>query len=88
MTARHFLSLMDLDPEELRGLLARAAELKTMARERNHPEIMAGMTAALVFEKSSTRTRVSFETGIGHFGGKFLKQLAKLGIRRGRWHSR
>jgi len=69
MTIRHFLSLLDLSPDELRGIISRAMELKQMAGMPDHPDFMRGKTAVLVFEKSSTRTRISFETGIGQFGG-------------------
>ena len=44
-------------------------ELKRMVGSSDHPDFMRGKTAVLVFEKSSTRTRISFETGIGQFGG-------------------
>ncbi|MDA7956809.1 MAG: ornithine carbamoyltransferase [Gammaproteobacteria bacterium] len=66
MPLRHFLSLMDLSPQELRRLLARAADMKNGAAPG---ELLRDQTAALVFEKSSTRTRVSFETGVTQLGG-------------------
>lgn len=66
---RHFLSLSDLSPEELEGILRRAMELKALHR-RGHPcESLKGKVLGMVFEKSSTRTRVSFESGIFQLGG-------------------
>jgi ornithine carbamoyltransferase len=66
---RHFLTLSDLGPEGLRGLLARASALKRehYAGVRRTP--LAGKVLAMLFEKSSTRTRVSFETAMAQFGG-------------------
>lgn len=72
---RHFLSLMDVTAAELRQLIARAAEMKRAAADGDDAATAAGadllrnQTAALVFEKSSTRTRVSFETGVAELGG-------------------
>jgi ornithine carbamoyltransferase len=66
---RHFLTLLDLTPAELRALLARAIELKKLrARGESHTPLQ-GRVAALIFEKSSTRTRVSFEAGMAQLGG-------------------
>ena len=67
MPVRHFLSLMDLSAEELRGIIARAQAMKMAAG--NPGKLLHNQTAALVFEKSSTRTRVSFETGVTQLGG-------------------
>jgi ornithine carbamoyltransferase len=69
MTVRHFLRLTDLSPAELRGLLKRASELKVMQRQRVAHEFMKNRTLAMIFEKSSTRTRVSFETAMIQMGG-------------------
>ena len=72
MRCRHFLTLFDLSADELRALLARAIELKRMLRagEDYHP--LTRRTLAMIFEKSSTRTRVSFETGMVQLGGHAL----------------
>ena len=72
MKPRHFLSLLDLSPAEAEALIARAIELKRMhyAGELFRPFV--GKTLGMVFEKSSTRTRVSFETGMGQFGGQAI----------------
>lgn len=66
---RHFLSLPDLSAQELHGIIDRAVELKRMLAIGEHYEPLRNKTLAMVFEKSSTRTRVSFEAAITHFGG-------------------
>ena len=66
---RHFLTLTDLTPDELGYLIQRAIELKTMLRNGQHHEPLKGKTLGMIFEKSSTRTRVSFEVAMTHFGG-------------------
>jgi ornithine carbamoyltransferase len=63
---RHFLTGTELSAVELRALIARAAELKAAPHAS---DALAGRHVALVFEKPSTRTRVSFETGIVELGG-------------------
>ena len=72
MTVRHFLSLMDFSPDELRRLLNRAIELKAMLRAGQLHEPLKNKVLAMVFEKSSTRTRVSFEAGMAQLGGHAL----------------
>ncbi len=69
MSTRHFLTLLDFSPDELRGLVTRAIELKTWQREGRIFEPLKNRVLAMVFEKSSTRTRVSFETGMVQLGG-------------------
>ncbi|MGI9334637.1 MAG: ornithine carbamoyltransferase [Gammaproteobacteria bacterium] len=66
---RHFLTLFDLQADEFEALLARAAELKRMQREGVEHRSLAGKVLAMVFEKSSTRTRFSFEAGMFQLGG-------------------
>ena len=63
---------MDLTGQELRQLISRSIELKAEIPSGRHAHFMKGKTAILVFEKLSTRTRVSFETGIGQFGGNSI----------------
>ena len=65
----HFLSIFDLTKDEFLGLLERAAELKRLRRLGRLPKPLAGQNWALLFEKSSTRTRVSFEVGVNLLGG-------------------
>ncbi|OGT90802.1 MAG: ornithine carbamoyltransferase [Gammaproteobacteria bacterium RIFOXYD12_FULL_61_37] len=66
---RHFLSLLDLTPGEIRGLIARAGELKAMQARHEVYEPLKNWSLGMVFEKSSTRTRVSFEVGMTQLGG-------------------
>jgi len=64
--ARHFLTGQELSPDELRLLIDRAFELKA---EPHGSDVLARCTVALIFQKPSTRTRVSFEAGIVELGG-------------------
>lgn len=68
--AQHFLTLLDLPPETLRALLARAVELKALHRAGRDPQVLRGKILAMVFEKASTRTRLSFEAGMIQLGGQ------------------
>ena len=72
MAIRHFLSLMDLSPDEIRQVIARAIEMKQQVQMESAHKLLRHQTAVLVFEKSSTRTRVSFETGITQLGGNAI----------------
>lgn len=69
MATRHFLSLLDLSPVELKQLLQRAIELKAMQHAGEVFEPLKNKVLAMIFEKSSTRTRVSFEAGMAQLGG-------------------
>lgn len=69
---RHFLTLLDLSAGEAGALIERAIELKRMLRTGVDYQPLERRTLAMVFEKSSTRTRVSFETGMVQFGGHAL----------------
>ncbi|GAB2716652.1 ornithine carbamoyltransferase [Halomonas garicola] len=71
--ARHFLTLLDLSPDELHYLIQRAITIKSnlKAQGPNYAPL-PNRTLAMIFEKSSTRTRVSFETAMAHFGGHAL----------------
>ena len=72
MSVRHFLTLDDLDGDELRALLARAGELATMHRAGERHTPLIGRVLAMIFEKSSTRTRLSFEAGMTQLGGSAI----------------
>lgn len=72
MNPRHFLSLMDISADEFRQLLARAAELKTLHKLGEVITPLNGKTLAMLFDKSSTRTRVSFEAGMAQLGGSSM----------------
>ena len=69
VAVRHFLSLLDLEPTELRALIRRASELKRMHRAGTPHAPLRGKVLAMIFAKSSTRTRVSFEAGMAQLGG-------------------
>lgn len=72
MTVRHFLTLKDLSPAELQQIMHRGIELKKMQHSGEIYEPLKNQTLAMIFEKSSTRTRISFETGMTQFGGHAL----------------
>ncbi len=72
MTVRHFLTLKDLSPTELQQIIARAIEMKAQHREGTAGEPFHGKVLGMIFEKSSTRTRVSFEAGMAQMGGSAL----------------
>jgi ornithine carbamoyltransferase len=66
---RDFLSMADLSAEELHGLLDHAARLKAIGRSARPEALLAGRTMALLFEKPSLRTRLSFELAMARLGG-------------------
>ena len=67
--ARHFLTGEELSRDELDTLLDRAAELKAGRAAGEGGDALAGRSVALVFERPSTRTRVSFEVAVAELGG-------------------
>ena len=69
MALRHFLTLRDLSTLELNQILQRAIELKRKQHNNEVFQPFVGKVMGMIFEKSSTRTRISFETGMGQFGG-------------------
>jgi len=71
-TARHFLTLRDLDSQQIRALLTRATALKQAHKRAEHDEFMRGKILAMIFTKSSTRTRTSFEAAVAHAGGSTM----------------
>jgi ornithine carbamoyltransferase len=66
---RDLLSLADLNREEIDGLIERAIELKARRRQGIVERCLAGKTVGLLFDKASTRTRVSFEAAAAQLGG-------------------
>lgn len=72
MSNKHFLTLCDLSSAEFEQLLQRAIELKKMQHAGVIYEPLKNRVMAMIFEKSSTRTRVSFETGMTQLGGSAL----------------
>jgi len=69
---RHFLALHDFSRQELDTMLALAAELKQKQKSGTPHRLLDGKTLAMIFEKASTRTRISFEVGIFQLGGHGL----------------
>lgn len=74
---RHFRTLLDFSPTELLAVLDRAAELKRTRGTPQHPKPLANKSIAVLFDKASTRTRLSFEVGIHELGGQPLIVISK-----------
>lgn len=72
MPVRHFLTLNDFSTDELYGVLDHASKLKRDWRAGNVRDSLKNRVLAMIFEKSSTRTRVSFEAGMAQLGGSAL----------------
>lgn len=72
MKHRHFLDLAAIDAASLKHILATAAELKKQRANGQMPPLLAGKKLAMIFEKNSTRTRVSFEVAMMELGGHAL----------------
>ncbi|MFK8049552.1 MAG: ornithine carbamoyltransferase [Halioglobus sp.] len=68
-TPKHFLTLLDFSPAELLALIARATQMKNELRSGQDQRQFPGKVLGMIFAKSSTRTRVSFEAGMTHLGG-------------------
>lgn len=66
---KHFLTLLDFEAHVLDQLIDRAIELKQMQQRGAIYEPLKNKVLGMIFDKSSTRTRVSFETGMVQFGG-------------------
>ena len=69
MPVRHFLSLLDFSSDELKSLINHAIDVKKRLKAGVPHTPLVGKVLAMIFEKSSTRTRVSFETGMSQLGG-------------------
>ncbi|GIW92264.1 MAG: ornithine carbamoyltransferase [Pirellulaceae bacterium] len=72
MASLHFLSLLEQPRERLKAIVDRAGELKARWKEGHRDPLLAGRVLALLFEKPSLRTRVSFETAMAQLGGSSL----------------
>lgn len=83
---RHFLKLTDFSAEELEHMLERALWIKARQKAGNPYEPFHGKVLAMIFEKASTRTRVSFETGFYQMGGNVVN-LTSQGSQLGRSES-
>lgn len=72
LRGRDFIAVNDFDQEELKYLLDYAIQLKKEAKEGKEHHLLRGKTLGMIFQKSSTRTRVSFEVGMWQLGGSAL----------------
>src|SRR5512145_1479936 len=69
LNKKDFLSLKDLDKEEILSILDLSIDLKRDLKDGKSSQLLKGITLAMIFQKPSTRTRLSFETGIVQLGG-------------------
>ncbi len=86
MAPRHFLKLADFTAEELNTMLRRAVEIKALQKAGTPYAPYAGKVLVMIFEKASTRTRVSFESGFYQLGGNVI-HLSDRGSQLGRSES-
>jgi ornithine carbamoyltransferase len=87
LAGRDLLRSTDLSPDELAGLLELAAELKRALHEGRPQPLCPGRTLGMIFEKRSTRTRVSFEVGMAQLGGHALHLSSANELQIGRGES-
>lgn len=80
---KHLLTLADYSPDDILRVLRLAGQIKATPRDGGEPKPLAGKTLAMIFAKSSTRTRVSFEVGMYQLGGYPL-YLSTQGLQLGR----
>ena len=83
MNPRHFLTLNSLSRDELLSIINRASVLKKQVEEKNYDTTLNNRVLGMIFEKSSTRTRVSFEAGMAQLGGHAI-YLSPTGSQIGR----
>src|SRR6266536_2299737 len=83
LTGRDFTRIAAWSPEDLKLVLDLAAELKEQQRRRVEHKVLPGRMLGMIFQKPSTRTRVSFEVGIAQLGGEGL-YLAASDLQLGR----
>lgn len=76
---RHFLTLFDITQTELNAILSLAEQVKSLYRRGVRPNWMPGQVLAMIFEKPSLRTRVSFEAGMAQLGGTSMYLGADVG---------
>ena len=69
---KDFISILDITEDELHQILADAIQLKKLRQAGTLPEVLKGKSLAMIFEKSSTRTHISFEVGMNELGGHAL----------------
>lgn len=81
---KDLLTWFDFSSTEVKKLLELASALKSLAKNDVHPPLLVGKTVGLIFEKHSTRTRISFEVGVNQLGGHAMYMHARdLQIGRG-----
>ena len=83
MKTRHFLTLNSLTRDELQSIIRRGLELKRQFKRKDYQPSLSGRVLGMIFEKSSTRTRVSFEAGMAQLGGHAI-YLSPQGSQMGR----
>ena len=71
-TPRHFLSIDDFSYADLRGMLNQAGALKQRLKDGDRPQLLKDKVLAMIFERQSTRTRVSFDVGMRQLGGETI----------------
>lgn len=84
LKGKDLLTLLDYTSEEVEGLVELAIQLKKITKAGKCPTLLEGKTLGMIFEKHSTRTRISFEVGMNQLGGKGMFMHARdLQIGRG-----
>jgi len=83
---RHFLSERDLTADEFRSIVNRGSEFRRMWESNEPHALFPNSTLAMIFDKSSTRTRLSFEAGVTQLGGKAIN-LSRSETQMGRGES-
>jgi ornithine carbamoyltransferase len=71
-TVRHFLDLIDIPPAELRAMIEASRAMKALQKRGEGRQPLAGKTLAMIFDKPSTRTRVSFDVAMRQLGGQAI----------------
>ncbi|KGR76821.1 ornithine carbamoyltransferase [Ureibacillus sinduriensis] len=72
LKGKDLLTLLDYTSEEVQDLIKLATQLKTITKAGKCPRLLEGKTLGMIFEKQSTRTRISFEVGMNQLGGKAM----------------
>jgi ornithine carbamoyltransferase len=76
---RHLITLFDISQQELHAILSLGEQVKTLLRSGRRPAWLPRRVLAMLFEKPSLRTRVSFEAGIAHLGGSAMFLGSEVG---------
>lgn len=70
--SKHFLDIADVSATDLRSMLSEAGEIKRATKAGQSPRPLEGKVLAMIFDKPSTRTRVSFDVGMRQLGGETI----------------